>query len=39
MTAMCRPNSFSNREGSNSGSSIKCSSMPGAISSQAAALS
>ena len=36
MTAMCRPNSFSNGEGSNFGSSIKCSSMPGAISSQAA---
>ena len=36
VTAMCRPNSFSNREGSNSGSSIKCSSIPGAISSHAA---
>ena len=27
--AICRPNSFSNREGSNSGSSIKCSSIAG----------
>ena len=36
VTAMWRPNSFSNRDGSNSGSSIKCSSIPGAISSQAA---
>ena len=35
-TAMCRPNSFSNGEGSNSGSSTRCSSTPGAIVSQAA---
>ncbi len=34
--AMCRPNSLSKGEGSNSGSSTRCSSTPGAIVSQAA---